>query len=48
MNIDEDYADMIGKCISNDGELSFDSCKFTNPAFETLCDTLADKHVRIS
>ena len=48
MNIDEDCTHMIGKCISNDGKMSFEYCKFTKPAFETLCDTLADKHVRIS
>ena len=48
INIDEDFAYLIGKCISNHGELSLVDCKITKPAFETICVALGDKHVRIN
>ena len=47
INIDKYCTHLIGKCISNDGELFLVDCEITKPAFETLCVALGDKHVRI-
>ena len=48
IDICEDCAYSIGKCISNNGELKLDTCEITKPAFERLYVALGDKHVRIS
>ena len=48
INIDENWAHLIEKCISNDGEMKLQGCQITKPAIETLCVALGDKYVRIS
>ena len=48
INIDENWAHLIEKCISNDGEIKFQRCQITKLSSETLCVALGDKHVRIS
>ena len=48
INIDENWAHLVGKCISNDGEMTFKRCQITKHASKTLCVALGDKHVRIS
>ena len=48
IKIDEDLARLIGKCISNDGDLVLWDCEITKPAFGTFCVALGDKHVIIS
>ena len=48
INICDNFAHLIGKYISNDGELSLEHCEITKPASERLCVALGDKHVKIS
>ena len=48
IDINKDWAHLIRKCISNDGELEFWTNGIAKPESETLCVALGDKHVRIS
>ena len=45
MDIDNEFAQLIAKSISNDGELELDQCKITKPDHKAFSVALGDKHV---
>ena len=45
MDIDNEFAQLIAKSISNDGELSLRECKMAKRDYEAFSVALGDKHV---
>ena len=45
MDIDNEFAQLIAKNISNDGKVFLENCKLTKPDYETFSLALGDKHV---
>ena len=45
MDIDNEFAQLIAKSISNEGELSLWKCKMSKPDHKAFCVALGDKHV---
>ena len=45
MDIDNEFAQLIAKNISNDGKLSLNDCKIMKSGYETFSVALVNKHV---